>query len=235
MRLARPEGRYWKVAHRGASALAPENSLAALEAALAAGVDMVELDVVVVDGALRLSHSAAQLRPGSPTLGEALALFAERASPSVWLDLDVKTAGVEPALVEALAAQELLGRTLVTSFHAEVLRSVRSLDSGLATGRSYPNDRFGLSERRAFAPFVTPGLYVLRQALPWRIGRMLAAVEADAATLHHALVTPRLVERCHRAGALVFAWTVESGEDFRRVLAAGADGVIANDPSLFDD
>ena len=234
MSLPKPEGGYWKVAHRGASALAPENSLEALEAALAAGVDIVELDVLAVDGSLRLAHSTGQLRPESPALDDALELFAGAAPANVWLDLDVKIPGHEPALMRAVAARGLSGRTLVTSFHAEALRAAKRIEPGLATGLAYPNDRHGLSERRPFDLFVAPGLGVLRAALPARIGRMLASADAEAAMLHHALVTPRLVARCHALGAAVFAWTLETRGDLQRVLAAGADGAIANDPSLFD-
>jgi len=133
------------------------------------------------------------------------------------------------------AARGLLERTLVTSFHPQVLREARRLESGIATGLAYPNDRHGLSERRPFGAFVGPGLRVLRAALPARIGRMLAAAGADAAMLHHALVTPKVVARCRDAGAAVFAWTIETRDDLSRVLAAGADGAIANDPSLFDE
>ena len=235
MNLTKPAGGYWKVAHRGASTLAPENSLEALEAALAAEVDIVELDVLAVDGALRLAHSDAQLRPESPALEDALALFAASAPTHVWLDLDVKTPGYEPALMRALAARGLGGRTLVTSFHAEVLRAAKRIEPSLATGLAYPDDRYGLSERRPFEAFVSPGLRVLRAALPARIGRMLGSAGAEAAMLHHALVTPRLVARCHAAGAAVFAWTLETRDDLWRVLAAGADGAIANDPSLFHE
>jgi glycerophosphoryl diester phosphodiesterase len=227
-----PRG-YWRVAHRGASALALDNSLTALEAALAAPVDMVELDVVEVGGELRLAHSLRELRPESPALEEALALFVEQARPEVRLDLDVKAAGFEARLLACLRSRELLDRTLVSSFHPRVLRSVRAVEPGVATGLSYPNDRFELSERSAFRPFVTPGLAALRALLPARIGRMLRGALAEAAMLHHALVTPGLVARCHERGAAVFAWTVETDEDLRRVLAAGADGVIANDHSLF--
>ena len=234
MSLPKPAGGYWKVAHRGASALAPENSLEALEAALAAGVDIVELDVLVVDGSLRLAHSPAQLQPESPALEDALDLFTGTAPAQVWLDLDVKTPGHEAALMRAVAARGLSGRTLVTSFQPEVLRAAKRIEPGLATGIAYPNDRYGLSEKRPFELLVGPGLRVLRAALPARIGRMLASARAEAAMLHHALVTPRLVARCHSAGAAVFAWTLETREDLRRVLAAGADGAIANDPSLFD-
>jgi glycerophosphoryl diester phosphodiesterase len=231
--LRRPAGAYWKVAHRGASALAPENSLAALEAALAAGVDVVELDVVAAGDELRIAHSAAQLRADSPTLDEALALFAESAPASVLLDLDVKTRGVERPLVDGLARSGLIARTLVTSFNGKILGAVRTLEPGLAIGISYPNDSLGLSGMGPFAPFVRPVLALLRQALPVRIGRMLAGTGANAAMLHHALVSPQVVARCHASGAAVFAWTIESEADLRRVLAAGADGAIADDPSLF--
>jgi glycerophosphoryl diester phosphodiesterase len=233
--LPKPAGGYLKVAHRGASALATENSLAAVEAALAAAVDIVELDVLAVDGGLRLAHSAAQLQPDSPALEDALELFARTAPPRVWLDLDVKTPGYEEGIMRAVCAHDLLERTLVTSFHPQVLREARRLEPRIATGLAYPNDRHGLSERRPFEAFVGPGLRVLRAALPARIGRMLAAAGADAAMLHHALVTPKVVARCRDAGAAVFAWTIETREDLSRVLAAGADGAIANDLSLFDE
>jgi glycerophosphoryl diester phosphodiesterase len=53
--------------------------------------------------------------------------------------------------------------------------------------------------------------------------------------LHYALVSRRLVERCHARGAAVLAWTVEDRVALERVLAAGVDGVIANDPGLLGD
>jgi glycerophosphoryl diester phosphodiesterase len=233
--LPKPPGGYWKVAHRGASALAPANSLEALQAACDSRVDMIELDVLVSEGDLRVAHSPRELRPESPLLDEALGAFAAGARPEVLLDLDVKDPGCEEVLVDRMRAHGLVERTLITSFHPEVLRSVRKLEPSVARGLAYPNDRFGLSERRPFAPFVAPGLAVLRQQLPLRIARMLKSAGAEAAMLHHALVTPRLVARCHAAGAVVFAWTLETRDDFRRVLLAGADGAIANDPSLFDE
>ena len=104
MSLPKPAGGYLKVAHRGASALAPENSLSAVEAALAAGVDIVELDVLAADGALLLAHSAAQIQPDSPVLEDALELFARTAQPRIWLDLDVKTPGHEERIMRAVAA-----------------------------------------------------------------------------------------------------------------------------------
>jgi glycerophosphoryl diester phosphodiesterase len=141
---------------------------------------------------------------------------------------------VERELVDALGAHDLLARTLVTSFHRKILVAVRRLEPEVATGISYPNDSLGLSGTRVFAPLVGPGLALLRRALPLRVGRMLAAAEADAAMLHHALVSREVVARCHAAGAAVFAWTIDARHDLRRVVGAGADGVIADDPALFE-
>ncbi|MCR6679683.1 hypothetical protein NVV43_30150, partial [Escherichia marmotae] len=67
--------------------------------------------------------------------------------------------------MRAVAAHDLLERTLVTSFHPQVLRAAKRLEPGIATGIAYPNDRHGLSERRPFGALVGPGLSVLRAAL----------------------------------------------------------------------
>jgi glycerophosphoryl diester phosphodiesterase len=231
--LLRPRGGFWKVAHRGGAALGPENTLAAVRAALARGVDMVELDVVEAEGELRLAHSAAQAG-GAPSLEEALGLFRADVPSHVALDLDLKSPDSAEEVLAALGRHRLLERTLLTSFYAHALRAAHALEPALPTGLSYPNDRYGLSERRPFAAFVGPGLGALRRALPLRIDWMLGRARANAAMLHHALVTAPLVERCHRRGAAVFVWTVESEEDLQRVVSARVDGVIVDDPGLFD-
>ena len=120
---------------------------------------MVELDVLAVDGGLRLAHSAAQVQPDSPALEEALRLFARQAPPRIWLDLDVKTPGHEEGIVRGVAAHGLLERTLVTSFHPQVLREAKRLEPRIATGLAYrttatasaSDARSASSSRRGFA------------------------------------------------------------------------------------
>ncbi len=51
--------------------------------------------------------------------------------------------------------------------------------------------------------------------------------------LQHRLVTASAVERAHAAGLPVLAWTVDEPADLARVVAAGVDGVITNDPRIF--
>jgi glycerophosphoryl diester phosphodiesterase len=228
----RREGRVLRIGHRGAAALAPENTLASIEAAIEYEVDLVEIDVVAHADALRLAHSPAQLSDDSPTLDEALALVS---SVEAGVMLDLKVRGIERSAVKALRERDLLDRAVVASSHAASLRAVKDVEPALTTGLSYPFDRAGLSERPAFQPLIRAGLSGVRRVLPARIGGMLARARADAAVLHYSLVSRKLVERCHGLDAAVLAWTVEDDAALASVLAAGVDGVIANDPRLLGD
>jgi len=227
--------RFLRVGHKGAAALAPENTLASLAAALEQGVDMVEFDVVAApDGELVLGHSREEIGPDAPGLGEALAFLAAEAPPGVRLDLDLKSQGCERDVVAVLRRHGLVERSLATSFVAESLRELRRLEPGLATGLSYPWDRHALSTRPAFAPVVQVGAAALRATLPHRIGRMVEAAQAGSAMLHFSVISPAVVARCHRRGVAVFAWTVDDPALLEQVVAMGVDGVISNDPRIFE-
>jgi glycerophosphoryl diester phosphodiesterase len=225
-------GRVLRIGHRGAAALAPENTLPSIEAAIDLGVDLVEIDVLEDQGRLRLAHDVSSLTEESPLLEEALELLAARGTPVL---LDLKTPGVERRVVSLLLERGLVERSVVASFHAGSLRAVKDVDSTVTTGFSYPFDRVGLSRRPAFQPLIGAGLVGLRRVMPARIGRMLAHARADAALLHWALISPGVVARCHACEAAVLAWTIEDDVALRRVLAAGVDGIIANDPRLLGD
>jgi glycerophosphoryl diester phosphodiesterase len=226
------QGRVLRIGHRGAAALAPENTLPSIEAAIDLGVDLVEIDVLEDQGRLRLGHDLSSLTDDTPLLEEALELLA---AGETGVLLDLKTPGVEGGVVSLLRERALVDRSVVASFHAGSLRAVKDVNSSVTTGFSYPFDRAGLSGRRAFQPFISAGLIGLRQTLPARIGRMLAHARADVALLHWALISSRVVARCHAREAAVLAWTIEDDAALQRVLAAGVDGVIANDPRLLSD
>jgi glycerophosphoryl diester phosphodiesterase len=228
----RREGQPLRIGHRGAPALAPENTIASLAAAMDRSVDLVEMDVIADRDGLRLAHEAASVTSESPALEEALELVRARQAGAI---LDLKSRGIESRVVALLRTHGLIDRAVVASFHPPTLRAVKELEPGLTTGLSYPFDRAGIADRPAFQPLIRAGLAGLRRTLPARIGRMLARNRADAALLHHGLVTRKLVERCHAHDAAVLAWTVEDDATLQQVLAAGVDGVIANDPGLFGD
>lgn len=242
-----------RIGHRGAAALAPENTLASIERALEVGVDMVEVDVLALadgtlvlahsDDLLEVSHGAAagtvvdktleRLRrdcPALPTLDEALALVA---GSGAGVQLDVKWPGYEAGVVEAVRRRGLEERTLVSSCFRSVLVEVAERGPPIRRGLTYPFDRRGVSQRRSAAPLVPVGLAALRRLLPPRIGRMLGRARAETAVLHHLVVSRAAVERCHARGASVLAWTVDDPAAMRRLAAQGVDGIITNDPRLF--
>lgn len=250
----RAGSRAFRVGHRGAAALAPENTIRSLERAIELGCDLVEFDVLDLhDGTLVLAHSddlhevshgaahgrvrsktldeLREVAPELPTFDEALAFLAQ--ADGVGIHVDLKWRGYEAAAVKAIVRHGVTGRSVVSSFHAESLRRIAELEPGLARGLTYPYDRRGLSQKRILAPATLAILATLRRSLPRRIGGLLERARASAAMLHHTVVTRAAVERCHERGAGVFAWTVDDPADLRRVLAAGVDGVITNDPRIF--
>ncbi len=83
------------------------------------------------------------------------------------------------------------------------------------------------------APVAAGALVAIRRALPQRIARMLDGANATAAMLYHSVVSAAAVEHAHARGAAVIAWTVDDEADLQRVVAAGVDGVVTNDPRIF--
>jgi glycerophosphoryl diester phosphodiesterase len=227
--LRRGEAGVVRVGHRGAAALAPENSLAAIEAAASAGVDVVELDLSwTADGAVILAHGPA-IPPDAPTLDEALELVARL---GLAVQLDVKVAGTEPQVAAALRAHGLEERAFVSSFSLPILRDFAALMPELPRSLTYPEDRLGVSGRRLLRPGVRAGLAVLRARLPRRLPGWLERAGAQAATLNWAVVTPAAVAACHASGAAVYVWTVNEPALATTLVASGIDGIIMDDPRI---
>jgi glycerophosphoryl diester phosphodiesterase len=233
VRLRAEDGQFLRIAHRGAAALAAENSLAAIEAGLAADIDLVEFDVVEVGGRLVVAHAPELAVLDGPTLDDALEL-AKASRPEVGLDVDLKWHGFEEEVVETVRRHGLVERTLISSCFAPSLRAVRKLEPSLATAFAYPFDRYRASERRVVPEaLVRASLAGMKWALPARVQRMLLRAEADVATLHWLVISPRLVERCHAVGAAVWAWTVNDANVIESMAVADVDGIISDDPRLF--
>lgn len=223
--------RYLRIGHRGAAALEAANSLASLETALAFELDLIEIDVLPRGEGLVLAHGQPDL-DAAPGLDEALALLASApAQPGVLVDL--KARGYERALVEALVRHGLVERALVASCFSSSLRLIAEAEPAIATGLSYPLDRYSLSERQIGRVLTPLGLTCLRRALPFRLARLLARAPVRAALLQVGVLSRRAVEICHGHGIAVLAWTVDDLPCLERVLELGADGVISNDPRIF--
>jgi glycerophosphoryl diester phosphodiesterase len=150
------------------------------------------------------------------------------------LHVDLKLMTRLEEVAEALDRHGVAERSVVSSFHRPSLHTLATRAPHVRIGFTYPEDRYGVSKRRAFQPAIRVGTLALRRAIVARVPVMIARAGATALMLHHAVVSAAAVERAHRAGAAVWTWTVDDPAELARVEAAGVDAVITNDPSLFD-
>jgi glycerophosphoryl diester phosphodiesterase len=224
--LRRAEGRPLVIGHRGAAAVAPENTLAALEAAVAARVDLVEFDILP---GLRLGHSLDELPFEAITLEAALDFLGEH---GVGVHLDVKLPGYEDQVLEAIRRHGVTERAVISTAFAVTARRFARLAPELPRAIGYPRDRLGVSNLHWPRPLQRAGATALRQAMPARVPVLLKWARANTLSLHHALCSRAAVATAHLLGAPVLAWTVNDAAAVKRVTAAGVDGIVSDDPEM---
>ncbi|HZY04594.1 MAG TPA: glycerophosphodiester phosphodiesterase [Anaeromyxobacteraceae bacterium] len=239
--LPRAEGRPLVLGHRGASADAPENTLAAFRLALDQGADGVELDVWrCASGEVVVFHDEdARRLVGSP-------LRVTRASFSELRALDVgawKGEGFRgeriPRLEEAL---EVLG-TAVANVELKSVRPPGDPRLALAVARILRHGRAAeralvssfdwtlLAAFRLAAPEVATGLLFEARSV-WRrlAGPAAALLRPRALHPERTLVTPERARRWAAAGWPLVVWTVDDPEEAARLCALGAAALVTNHP-----
>jgi len=228
-----------RVGHKGADSIVSGNTPASFDAALAAGVDMIEFDVLPEDWRepattrLLLAHDYVRPLSGAPTLAEGLAHLSSAAFVDIELDVDLKVRGYERRVVEALRAHELIERTLVSSHYKESLAAIRALEPRLRLGWSVPRIRRDYTKSRLWILPALCALAVAKRALPRQAVSELASGRCDALMVHYRLVTPALMRAVRDAGGDLYVWTVDDPATIRTMEALGVTGVITNDPRLF--
>jgi len=226
---------YRRVGHKGADHIAPGNTLASFDAALAAGVDMVEFDVLrMADGRLVLAHDLRDaVRPGVLTLDEGLDHLVTDAYAGIELDVDLKQAGYEREVIEALRRRNLVERSLISTMEEESLPVIRALEPGVRVGWSVPKMRRNPLSNPLTRPFALLGAYEYRRRLAARVRARLQAGEIDAVMAHFAVVDRRLVRVVKESGGELYVWTVDEPKRIALLERLGVTGIISNDPRLF--
>jgi glycerophosphoryl diester phosphodiesterase len=228
------------IAHRGASRDAPENTVAAFEAAIALGADAVELDVRrTADGVLVVHHNASRRgvplsmltysrlvrlsRHEPPRFDTVLDLCAGR----IGVDIEVKEPGFEAEVIDAASSRFPREQLLYTSFEETVIAAIRRLDANARCGLLLGPGRLrSRTQRYEGLPF----------DLAERCGADLLAVHQWLAPLRRrrgrAPGTGLLAEAQAR-GFPMMVWTVDGPQRLRAYLADGrVAGIITDLPGL---
>jgi len=231
------------IAHRGASGVAPENTMACFEQAVKFGVDMIELDVHgSKDGNLIVIHdsSTARTARGNPqgavadlTLAQLKMLdagvwkgpgFAGERIPT--LDevlaafkgralflIELKARGIEEKAAQAIREAGMEASVMLQSFDAESVRIVHGLLPDTPAGVLYRDT------------------WILDPAgRGRRIAEQAREVGASFAGLNVGAVSTELVRILKSGGLDVFAWTADDDWVFAHLIEAGVDGIITNYP-----
>lgn len=224
------------LAHRGLALEAPENSVAAFQAALAAGATHLETDVrATADGVAVLVHDPqlpdgrevgavrlAEVRDALPqvaTLDEALA-----ALPDARFNIDVKHGAAVIPTARAVAAAGAAQRVLLTSFSGRRRRGVLRLTPTAATSASSGGIAGVVLGLRLRTPAIT------RLAL-----RRVQAVQIPEWALRTDLAAPWSIAEMHAAGVEVHFWVVNDPTRMRELVARGADGIVTDRADLARD
>ena len=220
-------------AHRGGSALAPENTIAAFDNGLALGADGLELDVHLSrDGIVVVHHDrllerttalrgpiaqqkADDLRRAAvPTLAEVLSRYRDR---RVIIEMKVNSPELAAATVAAIRRADAVDRVCLGSFGLRVLRAARALEPAIATSGAREEVRWALY--RSWVRWPVSHVAYTGYQIPEMSGRTR-------------VVSRRFVEYAHDAGLGVQVWTVDTPDAARRLMGWGVDALITDRPDL---
>ena len=230
-------------AHRGASAHAPENTLAAFQLALSQGADAVELDArLSADGQVVVIHDPTVDRTTNGHGRVAQLTLRELRSLDAGSFFSEKYRGEKIPLLEEIF--EAVGKKML--INVELKNSAAPPDQ-LVEKVCALVEKQGLEKKIILSSFLASNLKKAKRLLPkaprglltvrgWKgaWARSFGFSFGDYAALHPYLtdVTKQQIVRVHRLKRRVHVWTVNKAEDMVRLNNWGVDGILTDDPQL---
>jgi len=232
------------VAHRGFSAVAPENTLAAIREAIQAGADGCEFDVYGCrDGTVVLMHDTTVNRTTNGTgrvrdlsleqlqqldagswknpryAGERVPTLAEALKllkgTGCQPVIEIKADGISKQVVEEIRKLKMVDDTAVIAFSQNIVREIRTLEPKLTCA--------WLCSRK---PEGSPA----RQA-DWLEARVREC-QADQLDLHFSMLSPELIAELKRRDLGIWCWTVNEAVVMRALQQWGVDSITTDRPDL---
>ena len=220
-------------AHRGGTALGPENTIQAFDAGMNARADGLELDVhLAADGIVVVHHdktlerttegsgpvaarTAAELASlNVPTLHDVLSRYPDT---RVIVEMKEDSASLGEAVAAVVRATGAVDRVCAAGYGITAVRAARAALPEMASSASRIEVRRALHRTWARWPL---------RSCEWQGYQ----VPETAGLLR--VVSPRFIRYAHQAGLRVQVWTVDTEPDMIRLLEWGADALISNRPDL---
>ena len=244
------------IGHRGASAVAPENTIAAFREAIAVGADGIEFDVRLSrDGVPVVIHDSTLRRTGG---------LPQQVNDLTWEELrkvevgswfatqkDLSPGSFAQETIPSLAELFTLFQSNNSTLFLEMKSESPSEQAPLAEACCRVIKEYSLTERVIIECFQLPALKIVRQIDPdiktvalfqpsfstpsvlsdQRVVAQAVDIGAAAVALHHRLARESLVQKAKLAGMYVAVWTVDDPSWIERARAIGIDALITNDPA----
>ena len=222
----------WVIAHRGDHRAAPENTLTAFDAAVRSGCDMIETDLRRCRDGIVVCHDArVGGRPvaalsrreigavtGSPPPG--LDDVLECCRGRIGVNLELKEAGLEAEVLDAVAPRFSPAQYLISSFHEAVLTAVRDRDPAARTGLLTARGLGPLIRSRGAEPDPRPAA-----------GLLAAMRDCGADVLIPDVLDRELIALAADQGTALIIWYANTGGQIDEALSVPAvAGVITDSP-----
>ncbi len=222
------------IAHRGASSIAPENTLKAFKKAIELKADFIEFDVrESKDGEIVIMHDANTFRTTGHfgfikkmTLeelkqldcgdGERIPTFRELvklAKGKIGLNCEVKARGIAEQIVNIINEEEMIDSTIISSFKHDVLLRIQKLEPRIKLASLEPT-RTGwiktwLSRKKLIRVAINNKFYAINPFFK--------------------LVNEDFKNKAHHHNIKIFPWTVNSESAIKKMINIGVDGIITNE------
>jgi len=220
---------FYKIGHRGAMDLEPENTLRSINRAIDLGVDAIEIDVYrTKDKELVVLHyeglekttngkglvwehtlsDIKKLDAGKgervPTLQEVLDTVNGRCDIMV----EIKMYGIEKLVMDIINRNKGKNNIMLISFFHDIMKEIKATQPTLKTGVTF-------------------------MAVPVNVTQLAIDANADAILPQYQFLTSTMVEAAHSKNIKVYAWHTEDIKEIRDLIELGVDGIMTNNPELF--
>jgi glycerophosphoryl diester phosphodiesterase len=223
------------IAHRGASADAPENSLAAIELAINEGADWVEIDVQeTLEGEVVVIHDSDLKKIGGSGLKVFEASLPELQSVDIgsWMDVSFSDQRV-PTLQQVLAlCKDRINIIIELKYYgkeqyleervAKLVEAANMQDQIVVMSLSYP----GIQKMKSIRP-------------DWMVGLLssvaigdITQLNADFFAINASFAKRRFIQHAHSRNRKVLVWTINDPISMSAMMSKGVDGIITDKPAL---